>query len=208
MRNRIVKSVCLLALCLPMLALAQEEQRRGRGKGTVEFTASGGIKIMDSRLQDFLSSGPVANRFTTNTEPARVMPGVSLRLGYNFSRQWGFSIGGEGARGSGITYLTPLAALTFTPDLNARTSPFISIGSQATRIIGMNGRFTHPTWGAHVGLGVRQMWKPNMAFRIEGRIATEHYAELPAAKAAYPAFITLGLSYLLGGPRPVVHQVP
>lgn len=197
MRNGILKSACLLALCLPTLALAQER----RGKGTWEFSAGGGLKVMDAHLQDFLCCAPppalAANRFTYNTSPDRLMPGIALRLGYNFSRQLGWSIGGEAARGSGVTYLTPLAAITYTPNLDARTSPFISIGTQGTRIYGKNGRRTHPTWGGHVGVGFRQMFKPDMAFRVEGRIASEHYAELPGAKAAYPAFVTLGVSYFM-----------
>lgn len=204
MRNRLLKSAWMLAVCLPTLALAQQQPGAQRGAGTWEFSAGAGIKIMDRALLGYLASRSATERFTTSADPGRIMPGVALRLGYNFSNHLGFSLGGEGASGSGVKYLTPLAALTYTFDLNAKTSPFITAGSQITRIVGSNGRLTHPTWGAHLGVGVRRMVGENLALRLEGRMATEHYADLPAAKAAYPSFATIGVSYFFGRRRPVV----
>jgi outer membrane protein OmpA-like peptidoglycan-associated protein len=130
-----------------------------------------------------------------------------VRLGYNFSRHLGFSLGAEGAAGSGVKYVSPFAALTYTLNLAAKTSPFLTVGNQFTRIMGENGRLTHPTFGAHVGLGVRHMIGENLALRLEGRMALEHYAELPAAKSTYNSFVTLGLSYFVGGRRPAVRTV-
>jgi len=127
------------------------------------------------------------------------MPAAALRLGYNFNNNVGFSIGTAGAIGSGVKYLTPFAALTYTVNLNATTSPFITGGTQFTRITG-NGRVTHPTWGAHAGLGVRHMVSENLALRLEGRMAFEHY-EQPGKRTAYNTIATLGISYFTEGRR-------
>jgi outer membrane protein OmpA-like peptidoglycan-associated protein len=202
MRNRILKIAGLLALCLPTLALAQQRPEPMRGADTWEFSAGLGIKIMDRALLSYLASGSATTRFTESSDPGRVIPAAAVRVGYNFSRHLGFSLGAEGATGSGVTYLTSLAAITYTVDLNARTSPFITLGSQMTHVAGNNDRLTHPTWGAHLGVGVRRMVGEHLALRLEGRMATEHYAELPGAKATYPSVITLGASYFVGGRRP------
>ncbi|HUR19276.1 MAG TPA: OmpA family protein [Vicinamibacterales bacterium] len=201
MRNRILKTASLLALCIPSLVLAQHQ----RGKGTWEWNAGGGIKLMDRHLMDFLASGPVANRFTDDVDPGRLMPAVALRGGYSVTRTLAFSLAGEAAQGSGILFLTPLVALTYSPNINAKTSPFVTIGSQFTRIDGQNERLMHPTWGAHVGVGIRQMIADRLALRVEGRVASEHYAELPGKKSAFPGIATVGLSYFRGAsPGPVL----
>jgi OOP family OmpA-OmpF porin len=100
--------------------------------------------------------------------------------------------------GSGVRYLTPFAAATYTANLNARFSPFLTGGTQFTRITG-NGRKVHPTWGAHLGVGIRSMIDSKVALRLEGRMALEHYADLPGAKSAYNSILTLGLSYFTAG---------
>lgn len=198
MRTCILKAAGLLALLAPTLAMAQEPVTQ-RGQGTWEFSGGAGIKVMDDDLLAFLASGPASNRFTSDADPGRLMPAAAVRLGYNFSRTFGFSLGAEGASGSGVKYFSPFAAVTWTANLNAHTSPFITVGTQVTRIDGSNGRLTHPTWGAHIGLGLRTMMSQNLALRLEGRVATEHYAELPGSKSAYPLFATVGLSYFVGG---------
>jgi outer membrane protein OmpA-like peptidoglycan-associated protein len=202
MRNRILKIAGMLVVCLPTLALAQQQPEPRRGMDTWEFSAGLGIKIMDRALLNYLASGTAGTRFTSTADPSRIAPGAVVRVGYNFSRHLGFSLGAEGASASGVTYLTSLAAVTYTVDLNAKTSPFITLGSQMTHVAGENGRLTHPTWGAHLGVGVRHMIGEKLALRLEGRMATEHYEELPGAKAAYISFVTLGVSYFVGGRRP------
>src|SRR3990172_2944729 len=139
--------------------------------------------------------------FGTSARPSRLAPAVAVRVGYNVTEHWGFSIGTSGAKASGVTYVTPFAAATYTANLNARFSPFLTLGTQFTRITGENSRVTHPTWGAHLGVGVRNMISPNLALRLEGRMAMEHYADLPGAKTAYNSIATLGLSYFGAGRR-------
>ena len=160
MSNRILKSAFVLAVCLPTLALAQQP----RGEGTWEWTAGGGLKIQDSALQDYLASGSPSTRFTSSASPGKIMPGVAMSVGYNWTKNVGWSIGGEATAGSGITDLTPFTAITFTSNLNKTTSAFMAVGTQFTHVMGWNRRRLHPTWGAHLGFGIRRMLDEN---RIE-----------------------------------------
>ena len=96
-----------------------------------------------------------------------------------------------------MKYLAPFGDFTYTVNLNATTSPFLSLGTQFTRLTG-NDRVTHPTWGARAGLGVRHMLSDNLALRLEGRVAFEHYAET-TRKTTFNPIVTLGISYFTGG---------
>jgi len=193
-----------LTAFLPMLVLAQPlAAQRSR---SWEFSAGAGALYTDGALASFLGS----NGFTTSgSRPSRFMPAAAVRLGFNVTEHWGFSIGTAGARGSGVKYLTPFAAATYTANLNARFSPFLTGGAQFTRITG-NGRKVHPTWGAHLGVGVRPMLDNRVALRLEGRMGIEHYADLPGAKTAYNSILTLGLSYFTAGrgARPMAMAMP
>lgn len=197
MRNRFLLTALALVAVLPTLAVAQDltPQR----DGSWEFSLGGGVHYLDGALASFLGSKGFADNGAT---PSRLAPAAAVRLGYNFNNNWGFSIGTGGATGSGVKYLIPFAAVTYTVDLNATTSPFITAGTQFTRITG-NGRVTHPTWGLHAGLGVRHMISDNVALRLEGRMGFERYGEIPAPArtAAYNSIITLGISYFTEGPR-------
>lgn len=197
MRDRILKIVRPLAAFLAMLALAQPlAAQRDR---SWEFSGGLGAAYTDGALAGFLGT----NGFTTSgSRPSRFMPAAAVRVGYNVTEHWGFSIGTAGARGSGVKYLTPFAAATYTANLNARFSPFLTGGTQFTRITG-NGRKVHPTWGAHLGVGIRSMLADRVALRLEGRMGIEHYDDLPGAKTAYNSIITLGLSYFTAGRAPM-----
>jgi outer membrane protein OmpA-like peptidoglycan-associated protein len=196
MRNRFLLASLTLVAVLPTLAMAQEAMTAQR-EGSWEFSVGGGATYLDGSLASFLGSAGFANN---STKPSRLVPAAAVRLGYNFNNNWGFSIGTGGATGSGVKYLIPFAAFTYTVDLNATTSPFFTAGTQFTRITG-NGRVEHPTWGAHAGLGVRHMVSENVALRLEGRMGFEHYEMLPGAKTAYNTVVTLGISYFTEGPR-------
>ena len=193
MRDQILKSVRTLAAFLPMLVLAQPvAAQRVR---SWELSAGAGGVYTDGALASFLAT----NGFTTSGGKAsRFLPAAAVRLGYNVTEHFGFSVGTAGAMGSGVRYLTPFAAATYTANLEARFSPFLTGGTQFTRITG-NGRKVHPTWGAHLGVGVRSMIDSKVALRLEGRMAMEHYADLPGAKTAYNSILTLSLSYFTDG---------
>src|SRR3970040_688763 len=127
MRNRILKSAWTLAAFLPALAMAQQPPAVHR-EGSWEFSLGGGFLFLDASLRDFLGSGPANIRFANDTSPSRATPLAAARVGYNFTRNLGVSVSGGGAMGSGVTYMTPTAAITYTLNLNAKTSPFVLIG--------------------------------------------------------------------------------
>lgn len=197
MHNQIVKSARTLATLLSTLALtlalAQPAAAQERD-GSWEFSLGAGTMLLDGDLRDFIGN----TGFADSNDPSRLVPALDARLGYNFTNHLGFSLGATGGTASGVAYLTPFAAGTYTVDLNARTSPFVTAGTQFTRISG-NGRKDHPTWGAHAGAGLRHMVSENLALRLEGRMALEHYEDLPGSKSAYNGMLTLGLSYFTGG---------
>ena len=201
MRNQILKAAWALAACLPAAVTAQD--MKPHREGSFEFSLGGGFLLGDPALRDFLGSGAPESRFANSATPSRGAPTAVFRLGYNFSRNVGFSVSAGGARGSGITYLTPTAALTFTGNLNATTSPFLLVGTELTRISGQNGRVTHSTWGAHAGLGLRNMISDNVALRLEGRLQFEGYREVPMRKrTTVNPLLQLGLSIFTGGHHP------
>ena len=198
MRNRVLNSVWLLAVCLPALATAQEG-RAFRGADTWEFGLAGGISILDADLRNFLASGAPESRFAESL-PSSIAPSVAVRLGYNFGANFGFSLGGTATMGSGVRYLSPDASVTWTWNLNARTSPFMLAGMHLTRIDGINSRTTHSTWGAQGGVGIRQMIGDRTALRLQGRLLYDRYREFSKSYALTPV-ITLGFSYF-GRGRP------
>jgi outer membrane protein OmpA-like peptidoglycan-associated protein len=192
MRDTILKNGRMLAA---LLALAQP--LAAQRDGSWELSGGLGAMYIDGGLASYLGSKGFANSGNT---PSRFVPAAAVRVGYNVTNHWGFSIGTAGAKGSGVKYLVPFAAATYTANLNARFSPFLTGGTQFTRITG-NSRRTHPTWGAHVGIGIRNMLGENIALRLEGRMAVEHYAELPGAKTAYNPIATIGFSFFSAGRR-------
>ena len=195
MRNRFLMAALTLAAFVPTLARAQDVA--AQREGSWELSAGAGAMYLDGHLAGALAGRGFAD---PGSNVGRLMPAAAVRLGYNFNNNIGFSIGTGGGMASGVKYLTPFAALTYTVNLNATTSPFITGGTQFTRITG-NGRVTHPTWGAHFGLGVRHMVSENLALRLEGRMGVEHYEQTPGKKTAYNTIATLGISYFTAGRR-------
>lgn len=196
MRNRCLVVALTLVAVLPTLAMAQAVTVQR--EGSWEFSVGAGGAWIDQALAGYLGSRGFS---TDNAEPSHIVPALALRLGYNINNNFGFSFGAGGATGTGVKYLTPFVAATYTANLNAATSPFVTLGTQFTRVTGENDRVTHPTWGAHLGLGVRRMLSDYLALRIEGRMGIEHYAELPASKTAYNSIATIGLSWFTAGRR-------
>jgi outer membrane protein OmpA-like peptidoglycan-associated protein/opacity protein-like surface antigen len=194
-------TACTLAACLPMPAAGQ--QQAAHREGSWEFSIGAGFLFLDSSLRDFLGSGAPEYRFADSATPKARAPLAVARLGYNFNQHLGLSVSGEAARGGGMTYYTPTAALTYTVNLNANTSPFLMIGTELTRIEGNNDRVTHSTWGALAGVGIRQMISDNVALRIEGRVRIEGFDEVPMSESTvYHPLVTLGFSFFTGGRRP------
>src|SRR5450759_357730 len=200
MCNRILKSALLLAVCLPTLAMAQEQRAAFRGAQSFEFSLGAGVSVLDASLRDFLAAGAPESRFA-NSRPGAIAPTVTGRVGYNFGQHWGLSVATTAAFGSGVRYLTPSGAFTWTCNLSARTSPFLLVGTELTRIDGVNHRTTHSTWGAMGGVGIRHMIADRLALRLEGRVRYEAYQDFGQAHAWTPV-VTLGFTFFGRGRRP------
>ncbi|MEX2048186.1 MAG: OmpA family protein [Gemmatimonadota bacterium] len=205
MSTRILSWAWTLAAVVPTLAAAQQPPIDRHGSW--ELSIGAGALFTDASLRDYLGAGAAGVRFADDASPSGVVPSAVARVGYNFTRNLGFSLGAAGALGSGVTYLEPTAAVTYTVNLNARTSPFILLGTGLTRISGNNDRVTHSTWGAHAGLGVRHFLSERLALRLEGKVSVEGYdldndASVRSRSTVYNPGITLGISYFLGGREP------
>ena len=199
MGNRLVQAAWVVALGWPALAVAQQPAAAHRD-GSWELSLGGGPMSVDGTLRAFLGSGAPEYRFASTPTPGSGAGTVVLRLGYNFTPTIGVSIGGGLASGSGISYLTPSAAITFTSNLNGKTNPFLLIGTDFTRISGNNSRVTHSIWGVQAGLGVRHMVDQHFALRFEGRLQFEGYDEVPMTRSTVVnPVITFGVSYFVGG---------
>jgi outer membrane protein OmpA-like peptidoglycan-associated protein len=188
-----LKTAVMLALCLPTLALAQQRPEGPRGAGTWEFGVAAGFSVLDNALRSYLASGAPEYRFASSY-PSRITPTAAAIVGYNFTRNIGFNLGGSITGGSGLRLLTESGAITYSWNLNAKTSPFILGGMELTRIDGANSRTTHSTWGVMGGGGIRHMILPQLALRLEARMRLEGYQELVAGNA-WTSVVTLGLSY-------------
>lgn len=200
----------VMAAAIPTLAIAQSGQM-GMGphrERSWEFGLSGGAQWIDNNLLDFLRSGQVEQRFTDAWNPKRLVPVAEARLGYNINRHIGISAGAAIAEGHGVRYLTPSGALTYTVNLNAKTSPFLLIATELTRINGENDRKTHSTWGAAAGVGLRHFFTERAALRMEGRMHFAGYKEVPMAKdKTFEPQALIGLTILVGGGAPEPQMV-
>jgi outer membrane protein OmpA-like peptidoglycan-associated protein len=134
---------------------------------------------------------------------SQVVPGGAVRIGYNINEMWNISVGtGLGfASSPSITFAQPFAAITWTPNINKTTSPFITVGGGGTYASFTGGHLT-AQYGGHVGVGIRHMIGENVALRVEGRVQYENFKEsyigsIPTGAA------TVGLSWFLGGRKAV-----
>ena len=207
MRNRVLLAAGMLAASAPACLLAQQHPPRPPAQtptqpaarpllpayagthreGSWELTASAGAMIMDRLVAS-----------------DRVVPAAVLRLGYNVSSVWNVSLGtglgyGKEASRAGIqtSFIQPFAAVTWTPDINRATSPFLTVGGGGTMVY--NPRMT-AQYGAHVGAGIRQMIGSQLAVRVEGREQYEHFQEF--SNSTFDGIATIGLSYFIGGGPP------
>ena len=204
MRNSILKQALVLIAWVPTFAAAQSQRLENSDAphrvGSWEFSVGGGLLSLDPALRDFLGSGAPESRFANVPVPGRGVPAAVARVGYSFTSHLGLSVSMGAAMGSGVTYLNPTEAITYTGNINAVTSPFVLVGTELTRISGINDRVTHSTWGWHAGLGVRHMVSENVALRLEGRVQFANYNEVPMAKHSTVApLIQFGFSYFAGG---------
>ena len=203
MRYRMMGAVAL-AVFLPARALAQEQPAAAATAGphlehSWELSVGGSATYLDNALTQrlILASRPGISR---------LVPGGVVRLGYNVSRSWGLSVGTGVGYTNPVTVIQPFAALTWTPNIDAGTNPFLTAGAGATysswdHNFCAGGRCRITGIGGHLGLGVRQMLGAKVALRLEVREQYEHYNPNSLPKAAFQAIGTLGLSWFVGGGR-------
>ena len=144
----------------------------------------------------------------SGTSGIQVMPGGMLRIGYNIDPMWNISVGtGAGFGKSAVTdltaYLTPSALVTWTPNLNQRTSPFVDAG------VGMLYRKTPNTdntaVGGQVGVGVRHFLSDNLALRVEASALVGSVTTLGGNEISGAGLVSVGLSYFVGGKKILTH---
>ena len=148
--------------------------------------------------------GFVVGQAFNGTTGIQVMPGGMLRVGYNLDPMWNISVGtgigmGKSVTKSSAMYLTPSALVTWTPDLNKRTSPFVDAG------VGMLYRsdpsVDNTAVGGQVGVGVRHMLSDALALRIEASaLVGSVSSEITGA-----GLVSVGLSYFVGGKKILTH---
>jgi outer membrane protein OmpA-like peptidoglycan-associated protein len=222
MRNRVLLAAGTLAAFVPALLLAQQrpaqptapppqrpaqqpaqrpaqrpaerpvEQRGPRPlmsqyagphrEGSWELSAGVGALLMDKQL----------------SPSSQVIPGGAIRVGYNLNEMWNLSVGsGLGfASSPSITFIQPLVAITWTPNINRRTSPFITGGLGGTYASYTTGHYT-AQYGVHLGVGLRHMIGEKVALRIEVREQYEKFKEF--SSSVFNGIGTVGLSYFVGG---------
>jgi outer membrane protein OmpA-like peptidoglycan-associated protein len=189
MRRRIAMEVLMLSGCLPVLVLGQQPSRAG----TFEVSVGAGAVYLDPQLRRQIQ--------VTDSGVGRVAPAGEVRLGYNLGQMWNVSVGSSVGYVSPALVLLPFVAISWTPDIDARTSPFVTIGAGGSRTSWRGYRATSK-FGANVGVGVRQMLGARMALRLEARGQYEHYADAAAIpNAVFNGAGTVGISWFLGGGR-------
>jgi len=159
----------------------------GARDGTWELSAGVGVMALGQAINPPASGVAAA-------------AGGLLRVGYNINSMWNVSVGsglgygGEGSRG----FAAPFAAVTWTPDINQTTSPFVTAGVGVLYSSAMSS-VSDAFGGGHVGVGVRHMIGENLAVRAEGMM---QYLFTP--KSA-DGFVTVGLSYFVGAKKILTH---
>jgi hypothetical protein len=131
---------------------------------------------------------------------SRIAFGGAARVGYHLNEQWDVSVGADLGSASPVWVVQPFAALTWTPDINRTTSPFLTVGLGLSSVRGTWGgvenRITS-TFGGHIGIGLRHMLGDQLALRVEGREAYQKFTELPSA--VFNGTATVGIAYFVGG---------
>jgi outer membrane protein OmpA-like peptidoglycan-associated protein len=134
------------------------------------------------------------------------MPGGTLRVGYNLNSMWNISVGtGLGYGGKNSTaFLTPGAAVTWTPDINKPTSPFLMLGAGLLYVKSpIVAGLSTSNFGVQGGVGVRHMIGENVALRVEGGLTVSSVLSPSVTSGA--GFATVGLSYFAGAKKILTH---
>ena len=201
MRFRLVANVLALAACLPVLAQAQNPVSAAAvpREGTWELSVGAGATYLDQQLSSLVK--------VTSPSAGRVAPGGAVRLGYHLGTMWSLSAGAFVGYASPATVIQPFGAITWTPNVDAKTSPFVTLGGGGTSVR-WQGYSANSEYGVHVGVGLLQMLGERMALRVEVREQYEKYKEATVfPNAVFNGTGTVGLSFFFGGQRVPVANV-
>jgi outer membrane protein OmpA-like peptidoglycan-associated protein len=208
MRDRILKGVLALAVCWPAVAAGQQQQQATPAlphrEGGWELSLGGGGLYLGSALAGWVQ--------VTNKGSSRLALGGDVRIAYHFSNTWGLSAGTGIGYTSPATVTQPFVALTWTPNLDSRTSPFILVGLGATHTGWSDTTCTGGSCsilgiGAHLGVGLRQTLSEKLAFRVEIRSQIERYDAASIPKPVFNGIGTVGMTWFFGGGRTGVASV-
>ena len=203
MRHRVVKALIALAACLPATALAQQPSAGAPREGSWELSVGAGGAYLDNQIVQLLDF--------TDPGTGKLALGGAVRLGYHLNRMWSLSAGLFAGYDKPATVLQPFGAISWTPNVDAKTSPFLTLGGGVTNVAWSNSGSSYKTtsqFGVHVGVGLRQMLTDRMALRVELR---EQYEKFSNA-AVFPTAVfngtgTVGLSFFFGGRHAPVASV-
>ena len=193
MRHRVLKVLLALAACLPALARAQQPVAEAQREGTWELSVGAGAAYLDQQVIGVVK--------ITNPSASRVAPGAAVSVGYHLSRMWSLSAGTFAGSASPAVVLQPFGAISWTPNINAKTSPFITLGAGVTSV-SWSGYRTTSKYGVNLGAGIRMMLGERMALRIEGREQYEKFSNATVfPNSVFNGTGTVGLSWFIGGHR-------
>ena len=205
MRDRVLKAVAVLTVSLTAVGLAQRAPARMAApsslqrEGSWELSIGAGGTYLDWYLiHQIQLTDPSANRIT---------PGLTLRAGYHLSRMWSLSVGSFVGYTKPAVVVQPFGAITWTPNVDAKTAPFITLGGGVTNIDWKGFKATSQ-YGANVGAGLWQALGERMALRLDVREQYEKYNDATAfPKPVFNGTASVGLSWFLGGHRASVFAV-
>ena len=126
-------------------------------------------------------------------------PAAAATLGYNLTEHWEIGVRALGATRTSATMLQGSAGLTWTANLNALVSPFLTAGAAYTKSSGSNtnGYTTDPV-GAYGGIGLRFMIGPKVALRIEAGTQFDPLKERSGV-TPFNSSGGIGIAYFAGG---------
>ena len=197
MRDRFVECALVLATCLPAIALAQPQPAaQAPREGSFELSVGVGGLYLDHQLGLLIQKGLALQG--ADTSVAKIFPAGLAQLAYHLSRNWSLSAGSGVAFGSSALVLQPFGALSWTPDIDAGTSPFVTLGAGVTQVTWKGYRAT-ARYGAHLGVGLRQALGDRLALRVDALVQLESFSDSAAPKLVNNAIASVGLSWFLGG---------
>jgi len=205
MRDRVLKAVAVLTVCVTAVGLAQRAPSRLvassslQREGTWELSISAAGAYLDHLLMLQVN--------TTDPSANRIAPGATLRVGYHLSRMWSLSVGSFVGYTKPVVVVQPFGAITWTPNVDAKTAPFITLGGGVTNIDWRGFKATSQ-YGVNVGAGLWQALGQRMALRIDVREQYDKYKDA----VSFPSPVlngtaSVGLSWFLGGHRASVYAV-